>query len=88
LNLSRVERPLSINEGRNSFAVNQRRNSVADSTTTKGFQRRDRDIETFLADSSSSDFKLKGISTNSQVCSAFYSTKQLAAPSQASRAEE
>jgi hypothetical protein len=87
LNLSRVERPLSINEGRNSFAVNQRKNSFPDSTTTEGFQRRDKDIETFLADSSS-DFKLKGISTNSQVCFAFYTAKQSAAPSQASRAEE
>jgi hypothetical protein len=88
LNLSRVEKPLSINEGINSFAVNQIINSFADLTTTEGFQRRDKDIETFLADSSSSDFKLKEISTNSQVCSAFYSTKLMAAPSQASRYEE
>jgi hypothetical protein len=38
LKLSRVERPLSINEGKNSFAVNQRRHSFADSTATEGFQ--------------------------------------------------
>jgi hypothetical protein len=44
LNLSRVERPLSINEGINSFSVNQRRNSFADSTTTEGFQKRDKDL--------------------------------------------
>lgn len=63
LNLQRVERPLP-NEGRNSFSVNQRRNSFADSTTTKGFQKRDKDIENFLADSAS-DYKLKGIATSS-----------------------
>jgi len=83
LNLSRVERPLSINEGRNSFSANQRRNSFADSTTTEGFQKRDKDIENFLADSVTADYKLKGIATSSQVCSAFYSVKQSAVPSQA-----
>jgi hypothetical protein len=89
LNLSRVERPLSINEWRNSFFANyQRRNSFAISTTTEGFQKRDKDIENFLADSVSADYKLKGIATNSQVCSAFYSSKQSAVPSQASQAEE
>jgi len=88
LNLSRVERPLSINEGRNSFSVNQRRNSFADSTTTKGFQKRDKYIENFLADSISTDYKLKGIATSSQVCSAFYSAKQSAVPSQVSQTEE
>jgi hypothetical protein len=71
LNLSRVEIHLYINEGRNSFSVNQRRNSFADSTTTEGFQKRDKDIETFLADSVSANYKLKGIATSSQVCSAF-----------------
>jgi hypothetical protein len=49
---------LSVNEGRNSFSANQRRNSFADSTTTEGFQKRDKDIENFLADSASSYFKL------------------------------
>jgi hypothetical protein len=34
LNLLWFERPLSINEGRNSFADNQRRHSFADSTAT------------------------------------------------------
>jgi hypothetical protein len=37
---------------------------------------------------SSSNFKLKGISTDSQVCYAFYFAKQSAAPSQTSHAEE
>jgi hypothetical protein len=32
--------------------------------------------------------EIKGIATNSQVCSAFYSSKQSAVPSQASQAEE
>jgi hypothetical protein len=88
LNLSRVERHLSINEGRNSFSATKRRNSFADSTTTEGFQKRDKDIENFLANSVSADYKLKGIATSSQVCSAFYSAKQSAVPSQASQAEE
>jgi hypothetical protein len=65
-----------------SSISNQRRNSL-DSTTTEGFQRRDKELETFLADSSA-NIKLKGISTDSQVCSAFYSAKQSAAPSQTS----
>jgi len=68
LNLSRVKRPLSINKGRNSFSANKRRNYFADSTTTEGFQKRDKDIENFLADSVSADYKLKGIATSSQVC--------------------
>jgi hypothetical protein len=84
LNLSRVERPLSTNEEINSFTINQRRKYFAVSTTKEGFQRRAKDIETF----SSSNFKLKGISTNFQVCSAFYSAKQSAAPSHASHTEE
>jgi len=83
---TRVERPLSINEGRNSFIGNQRRNSL-DSTTTEGFQRRDKELETFLVDSSA-NVKLKGISTDSQVCFAFYSAKQSAAPSQTSHNNE
>jgi len=87
LNLSRTKRPLP-NERRNSFSANQRRNSFADSTTTEGFQRRDKDIENFLADSVSADYKLKGVATSSQVCSAFYSAKQSVVPSQASQAEE
>ena len=58
-----IQRPLVIEERRNSFAS---------STTTEGFQKRDKEIEELL---SSSNLKLKGISTNSQVSSAFYSTK-------------
>jgi hypothetical protein len=40
-----------------------------------------------LADSSA-NVKLKGISTDSQVCSAFYSARQSAAPSQTAHEEE
>jgi len=72
-----------LDGGRNSFFANQRRNSFADSTTIEGFQKRDKDIENFLANSVSADYKLKGIATSSQVCSAFYSVKQSAVPSQA-----
>lgn len=80
--------PYQYNEGRNSFSINQKRNSFADSTTTEGFQKRDKDIETFLADSISADDKLKGTATSFQVCTAFYSAKQLAIPSQVSQTEE
>jgi hypothetical protein len=53
LNISKqIQRPLAIEERRNSFTG---------STTTEGFQKRDKEIEELL---SSSDLKLKGISTN------------------------
>ena len=65
LNISgRVQRPLAIDERRNYFAG---------SITTEGFQKRDKEIDDLFA--SPSDLKLKGVSTNSQVSSAFYSTK-------------
>jgi hypothetical protein len=60
---NKIERPLLINERRNSFSS---------STTTEGLQQRNKDIEYSL---SHLDLKLKGISTNSQVSYAFYSTK-------------
>ena len=60
---NKIERPLLINE---------MRNSSAHSTTTEGLQWRDKDIEDSL---SHPDLKLKGISINFQVSSAFYSTK-------------
>jgi hypothetical protein len=64
LNISnRIQRPLVIEERRNSFAR---------STTTEGLHKRDKDIGDLL---SPPDLKLKGISTNSQVSSTFYSTK-------------
>jgi hypothetical protein len=47
-------------------------NSFAGSRTTEGLQKRDKEIEDLL---SPPNLKLKGISANSQVFSAFYSTK-------------
>jgi len=47
-----------------------------------------KETKIFLADSVSTDYKLKGIATSSQVCSAFYSAKQSAAPSQVSQTKE
>ena len=60
---SRIQRPLVIEAKRNSFAG---------SATTEGFQKRDKEIDELL---SASDLKLKGVTTNSQISSAFYSTK-------------
>jgi hypothetical protein len=55
---------------------NQRRNSFAGSSTTEGLHRRDKEIEDLIFHPPDhSNFKLQGISTNSQVSSAFYSTK-------------
>jgi cell division protein FtsB len=55
---------------------NQRRNSFAGSSTTEGLHKRDKEIEDLIfPPPSHSNFKLQGISTNSQVSSAFYSTK-------------
>jgi hypothetical protein len=68
LNISnRIQRPLLDNERRNSFAG---------STTTEGLHKRDKEIEDLIfPPPDHSNFKLQGISTNSQVSSAFYSTK-------------
>jgi hypothetical protein len=68
LNVSsgRIQRPLVIEAKRNSFAG---------PATTEGFQKRDKEIDELL---SASDLKLKGVATNSansQISSAFYSTK-------------
>jgi hypothetical protein len=64
LNISnRIQRPLFIEERMNSFAS---------STTTEGLQKRDKEIEDLLF---LLDLKLKGIYTNSQVSSTFYSSK-------------
>ena len=57
-----IQRPIAIEE-----------RIFAGSATTEGFQKRDKEIDDLLA--SSSDLKLKGVSTNSQVSSVFYSTK-------------
>jgi hypothetical protein len=59
----RIQRPLAIEKAMNSFVG---------STTTKEFQKRDKDIDELLA---SSDLKLKGVTTNSQVSYVFYSIK-------------
>ncbi|XP_059454477.1 uncharacterized protein LOC132184753 [Corylus avellana] len=69
---SRIERPLLVNERRNSFAG---------STTSEGLRRRDKDVDESLNappplyPAVSPDLKLKGISIDSQVSSAFYSTR-------------
>jgi hypothetical protein len=59
--------------------INEIRNSFAGSTTTEGQQRSDKDIENLL---SHPNFELKGISIDSQVSFAFYSTKQTPPPTQ------
>jgi hypothetical protein len=68
LNISgRVQRPLVIENRRNSFAG---------SATTEGFKNRDKEIDDLLA--SASDLKLKSVANdlaNSQISYAFYSTK-------------
>jgi hypothetical protein len=51
---SRIQRPLVIEPKRNSFACC--------STTTKGFQKREKEIDELL---SAFDLKLKGVTTNS-----------------------
>jgi hypothetical protein len=68
LNISnRIQRPHSIDEIRNFFAG---------SSTTEGLHKRDKEIEDLIFPPPDySNFKLTGISTNSQVSSAFYSTK-------------
>jgi hypothetical protein len=68
LNISnQIQRPLLMDEKRNSFAG---------STTTEGLHKRDKEIEDLIfPPPDRSNLKLKGISTNSQVSSAFYSTK-------------
>jgi hypothetical protein len=68
LNISnRIQRP---------FPIDERRNSFAGSSTTEGLHKRDKEIEDLIFPSPNhSNFKLQGISTNSQVSSAFYSTK-------------
>jgi hypothetical protein len=54
----------------------QRRNSFAGSSTTEGLHKRDKEIEDLIfPPPDHSNFKLQGISTNSQVSSVFYSTK-------------
>jgi hypothetical protein len=59
-----------------SYLNIQRRNSFAGSSTTEGLHRRDKEIEDLIfPPPDHSNFKLTGISTNSQVSSAFYSTK-------------
>jgi hypothetical protein len=64
---NRIQRPLPIEERRDSFAG---------SSTTEGLHKRDKEIEDLIfPPPSHSNFKLQGISTNSQVSSAFYSTK-------------
>jgi hypothetical protein len=64
---NRIQRPLPIEERRNSFAG---------SSTTEGLHKRDKEIEDLIfPPPSHSNFKLQGISTNSQVSFAFYSTK-------------
>jgi hypothetical protein len=64
---NRIQRPLPIDERRNSFAG---------SSTTEGLHKRDKEIEDLIfPPPDHSNFKLQGISTNSQVSSAFYSTK-------------
>jgi hypothetical protein len=55
---------------------NERRNSFAGSTTTEGLHKRDKEIEDLIfPPPDHSNFKLQGISTNSQVSYSFYSTK-------------
>ena len=54
-------------------------NSFVGPTTTKRPQQRDKEIENLL---SHPDLKLKGISTDSWVSSAFYTTKQTHRPTQ------
>jgi hypothetical protein len=68
LNISnQIQRPLLMDEKRNSFVG---------STTTEGLHKRDKEIEDLIfPPPDHSNLKLKGISTNSQVSSAFYSTK-------------
>jgi hypothetical protein len=68
LNISnRIQRLLPIDERRNSFAG---------SSTTEGLHKRDKEIEDLIfPPPNHSNFKLQGISTNSQVSSAFYSIK-------------
>jgi hypothetical protein len=68
LNISnQIQRPLLMDEKRNSFAG---------SITTKGLHKRDKEIEDLIfPPPNRSNLKLKGFSTNSQVSSAFYSTK-------------
>ena len=68
LNISnQIQRPLLIDEKRNSFAG---------STTIEQLHKRDKEIEDLIfPPSDRSDLKLKGITTNSQLSSAFYSTK-------------
>jgi hypothetical protein len=64
---NRIQRPLPI-EGR--------RNSFAGSSTSEGLHKRDKEIENLIfPPPSPSNFKRQGISTNSQISSAFYSTK-------------
>jgi hypothetical protein len=68
LNVSdRIQRPLVIENRRNSFAS---------SATTEGFRNRDKEINDLLA--SASNLKLKSVANdpaNSQISSPFYSTK-------------
>jgi hypothetical protein len=68
LNISnQIQRPLLLNERRNSFAG---------STTTEGLHKRDKEIEDLIFPlPNHSNLKLKGIFTNSQVSYVFYSTK-------------
>jgi hypothetical protein len=68
LNISnQIQRPLLMDKKRNSFAG---------STTTEGLHKRDKEIEDLIfPPPDHSNLKLKGISTNSQVSSTFYSTK-------------
>jgi hypothetical protein len=65
--LNQIQRPLLMDEKRNSFAG---------SITTEGLHKRDKEFEDLIfPPPDHSNLKLKGISTNSQVSSAFYSTK-------------
>jgi hypothetical protein len=68
LNISnQIQRPLLIDEKRNSFVG---------STTTERLHKKDKEIEDLIFPPPNRlDLKLKGIYTNSQVSSAFYSTK-------------
>ena len=64
---NRIQRPLALDTGRKSFAG---------FATTEGFRNRDKEIDDLLADANK--LKMKGIANdpaNSQISSAFYSTK-------------
>jgi hypothetical protein len=64
------------NQIQRSLLMDEKRNSFVGSTTTEGLHKRDKEIEDLIfPPPDRSDLKLKGISTNSQVSSAFYSTK-------------